>query len=222
MSSVSSATRASRVSLFRSLAILTFAGALSGALLAQDDVAPDAPSSLSKAEKKAAKRENKLIAQADPTAAPTTRRQRNQDGADTGNGGRGNFDPAQMQERMMTALRTQFDVTDDAEWKLIQDRITVVSEIRRASGGGFGGMMAMRGGSNQNGNRGGRGGNPEADALRQAVQDKLPEAEITSRLSRLRESRKANEEKLQKAQEDLRAVLSVRQEAIAVMAGLLP
>jgi hypothetical protein len=43
-----------------------------------------------------------------------------------------------------------------------------------------------------------------------------------SRLDRLREVRKQNEAKLTKAQEDLRAVLSLRQEAIAVMFGLLP
>jgi hypothetical protein len=225
LSSISSATRASHVRLFRSLAVLICAGALSGALLGQDDVAPTAKSSETKAEKKAARRENNLIAQADPAVDPNARRrQRGQDGADTANGARGNFDPAQMQERMLTALRTQFDVTDDAEWKLISDRIIAVSEIRRASGGGFAGMMGSRGGStgSPSGNRGSRGGNPEADALRQAIQDKLPEAEIKSRLTRLRESRKTNEEKLQKVQEDLRAVLSVRQEAVAVMAGLLP
>jgi hypothetical protein len=208
LSSISSATRASHVRLFRSLAVLICAGALSGALLGQDDVAPTAKSSETKAEKKAARRENNLIAQADPAADPNARRrQRGQDGADTANGARGNFDPAQMQERMLTALRTQFDVTDDAEWKLISDRIIVVSEVRRAGGGGLSGMMSMRGGGagSPGGNRGSRGGNPEADALR-----------------RLRESRKTNEEKLQKVQEDLRAVLSVRQEAVAVMAGLLP
>jgi hypothetical protein len=39
---------------------------------------------------------------------------------------------------------------------------------------------------------------------------------------RLRESRKQNEAKLAQAQEELRAVLSVRQEAIAVLYGMLP
>ena len=58
--------------------------------------------------------------------------------------------------------------------------------------------------------------------MRQAITDNLPDAEIKSRLARLREVRKDNEEKLTKAQEDLRAVLSVRQEAVAVMFGLLP
>ena len=217
--------RGSRFSLVRSFGFVVCACAFSGALLAQDDVAPKAKSSDTKAEKKAAKRENYLIAQADPSADPNARRrQRGPDGADTANGARGNYDPAQMQERMMTALRTQFDVTDDAEWKLISDRIVAVGEIRRAGGGGLAGMMAARGSGagGPSSSRGGRSGNPEVDALRQAVQDKLPEAEIKSRLTRLRESRKTNEDKLQKAQEDLRAVLSVPQEAVAVIAGLLP
>jgi hypothetical protein len=59
-------------------------------------------------------------------------------------------------------------------------------------------------------------------ALGFAIRDKLPDAEVKTRLERLRESRKESEAKLTKAQEDLRAVLSVRQEAIAVMFGLLP
>jgi hypothetical protein len=143
------------------------------------------------------------------------------------NGGRGNFDPAQMQERMMTMMREQFGVTDDAEWKLISDRITAVSELRRGAGGGLGGgFAAFRGAQAQGQQGGGRRGNfgasPEQDALRQAITDKLPDAEVKSRLDRLREARKANEEKLAKAQEELRAVLTPRQEAVAVMAGLLP
>jgi tRNA(Ile2) C34 agmatinyltransferase TiaS len=125
-----------------------------------------------------------------------------------------------MQQQMLAALRDQFGVTDDSEWKIISDKITAVSDLRRSVGGGGGGFGGLRGG----GNRGGRGAvaNPEQDALRQAITDKLPDAEIKSRLAHLREVRKANEEKLTKAQEDLRGVLSVRQEAVAVMAGLLP
>jgi hypothetical protein len=138
---------------------------------------------------------------------------------------RGNFDPAEMQQRLMNNLREQFGVTDDAEWKVISDRITSINELRRASGGGLGGSIAafraMQGGG-QNGRRGNATVSPEQDALRQAISDKLPDAEIKSRLTRLREVRKANEEKLAKSQEELRGILSVRQEAIAVMFGLLP
>jgi hypothetical protein len=129
---------------------------------------------------------------------------------------------------MMGYLREQFAVTDDAEWTLIAARITAVSDIRRAAGGGRGGFGGggpggPGGGNNGGGNRGGRAtGNPDVDALRQAITDNLPDAEIKSRLARVRDTRKDNEVKLAKAQEELRAVLTVRQEAIAVMAGLLP
>lgn len=135
---------------------------------------------------------------------------------------------------MLAMQREQYGVTDDAEWKLISDRINAVTELRRSTlaaamgglrggfgGGGFGGGGGPGGGGR--GNRGGgAGGNPEQTSLQQAITDKLPDAEIKSRLERLRDARKANEEKLTKAQEELRAVLTVRQEAVAVMSGLLP
>ena len=61
----------------------------------------------------------------------------------------------------------------------------------------------------------------ETDALRDAITNKLPDAEVKARLERFREVRKENDAKLDKAREDLRAVLSVRQEAMLVMMGLL-
>ncbi len=161
------------------------------------------------------------LAQEDPNAANNANgngRQRR------GQNGGGNFDPAQMQQQMMDRMREQLGVTDDAEWKIITDRVTAVSDLRRATGGGggFGGMRGGQGGQQGGGRRGNAAANPEQDALRQAITDKLPDAEIKARLDRFREVRKANEEKLAKAQEDLRAVLNVRQEAVAVMFGLLP
>jgi hypothetical protein len=165
-------------------------------------------------------------------------------GGDRGDrGGRGNFDPQEMQQRMLGSLRERLEVTDDAEWKLISERVMKVSELRRSTGGGMGGMMwggrggpggpggpgggdrsSGGGGGDRGPGRGGPrpGGNQEMDLLSSALRDKLPDAEVKARLDRFRESRKANEARLAKAQEDLRAVLSVRQEAIAVVFGLLP
>ena len=170
-----------------------------------------------------------IFAQVDPNAAGGDANGRNRRGQNAGGqGGRGgNFNPEEMQQRVSAMLREQFDVSDDAEWKLISDRMTAITELRRNTmvlgGGAFAGLRGGAGGAPGGGGRGGRGGaSAEQDALRQAVTDKLPEAEIKSRLERLREVRKANEEKLVKAQEELRAILSVRQEAVAVMAGLLP
>ena len=211
------AMRATRSRLFRGLSLLATISALSSPLWVQAQPNPDAP------------------AGADANANGG-RGRRGQNGQNGGNGGgQGNFDPAQIQQRLMDNLREQFGVTDDAEWKLISDRITAVTELRRTAGGAGGGFGGFRGGQGgpggqggqrgQGGPGGGRGGpaaSPEQDALRQALTDKLPDAEIKSRLARLREVRKATEEKLTKAQEELRAVLGMRQEAAAVMAGLLP
>ena len=199
------AVRPSNLRLVRAVSLLATVGVFSASLLAQTATPPDANAD-----------------------ARARRRTQNADANGNANGnanaGRGNFDPAAMQERQMTFLREQFAVTDDAEWTLIAERITKVSEIRRSTlgGGGFG-RGATQGGGGGGGNRPTRAtANPEQDALRTALTDKLPDAEIKSRLARLRDVRKENETKLTKAQEDLRAVLTLRQEAIAVMAGLLP
>ena len=151
-----------------------------------------------------------------------------------GGGERGSFNPQDMQARMLSALRERFEVTDDEEWKVISDRLNKVLEVRRNTmSSGIGGAMMFGRGGTPGGSTGGdsgrssRGGTrtsgtTEVAALGAAVRDKLPDAEIKSRLDRVRELRKDNEAKLAKAQEELRAVLSVRQEAIAVVAGLLP
>ena len=160
----------------------------------------------------------------------------------------GNFDLAQMRERMQERLRTQFEVTDDSEWKLISERIAKVMEARRNVGGGgpggFGGGPGGAGGPPPQGmNRNSSGprqsgsdqrppegsmgpgfnreSNPELDALRKAIDAKASKEEIKTKLEQLRAARKAKEAELEKAQADLRQLLTARQEAIAVVNGLL-
>jgi hypothetical protein len=143
---------------------------------------------------------------------------------------------AEMRERMSAALREQFQVEDDEEWRLIFERVERVSELRRAAGAGgpMGGAMAFRtaraagaGGDDSPGAGGRRGpmaglSSPETESLAAALLANAPEAEIRSRLERLRTARRANEVKLAAAQEELLSVLNLRQEAIAVTIGLLP
>lgn len=173
-----------------------------------------------------------LFAQAPTTGADGQTRRRGGDQTDGSD--RRNMSPQDMQARMLAGLKERFEVTDDDEWKVISDRLAKVLELRRnAAGAGFGGFMGRggtggggaQGGDSYRGTRGTRGtagGSPEVAALSSALRDKLPDAEIKSRLERVREMRKENEAKLSKAQEDLRTVLSVRQEATAVVFGLLP
>ena len=143
--------------------------------------------------------------------------------------GKGGMDPTQMRERMMERVRELFEVKDDAEWKIIEERIMKVYEVQReAMGSRFGGLSMLRGagggdtqqgGSSRTGKLG--GANAEADALQKALDGKASNETLKSRMERFREVRKASEVKLLDAQEALKQVLSVRQEAIALQMGLV-
>lgn len=144
-------------------------------------------------------------------------------------GGRGNFDPEQMRVRMMERYREAFEVKDDAEWKLIEGRITKVTDARRemGSGRGFGGPGGRRGGADGGDQGGDRRRSffgepsPEAEALQKAIEAKASNDEIKTKLAKYRESQKVKQANLDKAQSELRQVLSVKQEANAVLMGLL-
>ncbi len=148
-------------------------------------------------------------------------------------GGRPRFDPAQMRERMMERYKETLEVSNDDEWKALQPLIQKVMDARMASFSGMGrGMFGppRRGGDNAGDQGGGprRGGgmfggtaSPEAEALQKAIDAKAPKAEIKAALAKYVESRKAKQAELEKAQDDLRKVLTARQEAIATLNGLL-
>ena len=88
----------------------------------------------------------------------------------------------------------------------------------------LGGNRGGQGG--QGGQGGGRGGffgqpSPEADALQKAIDDDAPAGQIKDLLAKYKVSQKAKQAKLVAAQSDLRAVLTVKQEASATLMGLL-
>jgi len=144
-------------------------------------------------------------------------------------GGRGNFDPAQFRQRMMDRLKEQLEVTDDAEWKALEPLVQGVMDARMASTSGMG--RGMFGGGPRRDNNGGgdqprRGpmGQPpsaEAEALQKAIDAKAPKAEVKAALDKYVAYRKAKQADLEKAQDNLRKVLTSRQEAIATLNGLL-
>lgn len=154
---------------------------------------------------------------------------------------RGGFNPEEMRARMAETMRTLLDVKNEDEWKLISARIEKVQEVQRevrALSGNIG-LLFNRGGEQGGGEQGGRtrgpggpggpggfggfGGtpNPDAEALTKAVQNKAPSDELKQRLARVREARKNAEAKYEKAADDLRQVLTGRQEATLVAVGLL-
>jgi len=154
-----------------------------------------------------------------------------QGGGQGGPGGGRNFDPAQMRERFMDSYKERLEITDDAEWKAVKPLVEKVMEKRMSGIGGMGrGFMGRGGRGGDQGGQGGQGGdrnrtfgqpNPDIEALQKAVDAKASNADLKAAIEKAKLARKAQQEELEKAQADLRAVLSVRQEALAMMNGLL-
>ncbi|MEI6197379.1 MAG: hypothetical protein WCS42_23940 [Verrucomicrobiota bacterium] len=151
-------------------------------------------------------------------------------GGGGGRQGRGNWDPAQMQQRIMERVQTDLGLTNETDWSAIQPLVQKVMDARRdTAGAGMGRMFRQRGnnggqpGGPQGGGRGGFGGtpSPEAEALQKAIDDNAPKAQIKDLLTKYQASQKAKQAKLVAAQADLRGVLTVKQEAQATLLGLL-
>lgn len=154
-------------------------------------------------------------------------------------------DPEQFRQRMMDGMRERLEVKSDDEWKIISERLEKVMTARRDAGGlAGGGMMFGRGGGPGGGRREGGGGNggggggaerrggrggggffgeqpQEAKDLQSALEAKAPAEEVKAKLEKYRAYKKAKEEELKKAQASLKEVLNARQEATAVMMGML-
>jgi hypothetical protein len=168
-------------------------------------------------------------------------RQRGQGGGQGGPGG--NFDPAQMRQRMMDRMKEQLGA-DDAAWKVLEPRLTKVMEANRAVGGGMRGMMGMMGGMRgqrgqggpggdqggaQQADRRGRGPQGEQTAVDKAVTDLRTTLEnssaspedIKTKLTAVRQAREKAKADLAAAQADLKKILTVRQEAVLVEMGQL-
>ncbi len=144
--------------------------------------------------------------------------------------GGGNFDPAQMQQRILDNVRDELNFTNDTDWDAVQPLVQKVMDARRDVG--FGNMGRLfgrpRGGEQGGGERRNRGGgpfggtpSPEQEALQKAIDENAPSAQVKDLLAKYVAAKKAKQAKLVQAQTDLRAVLSSKQEAQATLLGLL-
>ena len=145
-------------------------------------------------------------------------RDRNRDRGNRDRGERGQWDRSQIMERIMDRYRENIGFSV-AEWKVVQPKVQAVMDNRIS---GASGMMSKFGGS-----RRGRGGDSSTEKtptseLRDLLEkDDASKGDIKAKLAAYRADRKAREAKLKKAQEDLRQLLTIKQEAQAVLAGLL-
>lgn len=138
---------------------------------------------------------------------------------DSGNGGPGgpggNFDPAQFQQHMLNQIRQSLSITNDDEWTAIQPLIQKVMDAQRGLHGGGPPSFGGRG-------RPGQQASSEQQTLQKAIDENVPVPQIKDALARYRATRKAKQAELESAQNDLKSVLTVKQEAQAVLMGLLP
>jgi peptidoglycan hydrolase CwlO-like protein len=137
-----------------------------------------------------------------------------------GDRGRGNWDPAQFRQRMMDGIKEQLGSSDD-EWKVLEPRVSKVMDLQRDTRSfsfGFG-----RGGDRSRTDSGTQSQVQKAASdLRSALEDKSISAdEIARRLTSYRQAKEQAKTDLTKAQADLKELLSQRQEAQLVMAGML-
>jgi hypothetical protein len=95
-------------------------------------------------------------------------------------------------------------------------------------------MRGMFGGRNRGGQGGGQGGpggrggmfaaptpSPEQTALENALEQDAPAAQVKELLAKYRASQAAKQAKLEAAQEELKKVLTTKQEAQACLMGLV-
>lgn len=139
-----------------------------------------------------------------------------------GGPGGGNFDPAQMQQRMLQRIQDQLGITNATDWSAIQPLVQKVMDAQRAARGNMGHMFG-RGGPGGPGGPGGVGeqSDPAATALQQAIDSSTPTDQIKGLLTKYQASQKAKQAVLATAQDNLRNVLTIRQEAQATLMGLL-
>jgi hypothetical protein len=142
-----------------------------------------------------------------------------------------NFDPQQIQQmikqvqqQFLTSLRDQMEVTNDTEWNAMEPLLSKVVQAETESLiGGMGGMGMMR---MFMGNRGGNipglsQSDPEGEALQKLLDDGAPTRQVRDALARYNDARKRKADELTRNREQLRKILTPRQEAILVLTGLL-
>lgn len=127
------------------------------------------------------------------------------------------FDPAQFQQRMMDQVRTNLDITNNDDWAAIKPLVQKVMDAQHELHAGMGGPPGMPGRREMNVQT-----SSERQALQTAVGDNAPVQQIKDALAKYRAARTEKQAELASAQDNLKAVLTVRQEAEAVLMGLLP
>lgn len=158
-----------------------------------------------------------------------------------GRGGRGQFDPEQFRQQRAARMKELLGCTDE-EWAALSPKLEKVQTLQRATSMGrggagmlFGGGRGGEGGRRRGGGDGGAGGGTaaapaentspvaqKARDLQASLENKEAKGEeIKAKLAALREARTKANADLKAAQEELRGLLTARQEGLLVVMGTL-
>ena len=148
-----------------------------------------------------------------------------------GGGGGGAWNPAklmqQLNERALENVRDGLGLADDAEWSAVRPLVEKVIEIQQQNDtaaqqlrsrrffGGNNPMMKNFAGAFKSQE------SPEQSALQQAVDDNASAGQVRDAIVKFRAAQKEQQAKLEEAQAGLRKVLTAKQEAKAILLGLL-
>lgn len=124
-----------------------------------------------------------------------------------------------MMQEMLDELRATMEVSDDAEWELIRERIERVIEAKRAAASdGLASRSPMASFANPTSVP---SPNVQRNALQKAVDSKAGRPQLERALEAYLADRASKEQDFAQARDDLRSILTLRQEAIASLAGIL-
>jgi hypothetical protein len=165
-------------------------------------------------------------------AAPAMAQQQPGPGGGQGGPGGGRMDPAQFRQMMNDRMKELMGATDE-EWKALQPRIEKLQQLQRDASnfGGMGLLFGQGGGGRGFPGGGGPGGGgdrqPSAAQQKNAElvevvknKDSSPE-QLKEKLAAAKAARAQAKAELAKAQEELRELLTVRQEAVLTALGSL-
>jgi hypothetical protein len=139
---------------------------------------------------------------------------------------------SEKHSKILDRHRERLEIKDDAEWEVIRPRIENIlraeKELRDALSSSSRKLSSPKDRNSRTSSESASASSrsepqPDTDVvlLRRLVEGNAPAKEIKERLTRVRQMIQQKRDALENAQEELRSVLSVRQEAIAVLQGLL-
>ena len=123
--------------------------------------------------------------------------------------------PAMLRDEV-NRMRVTLGVTNNDEWLVISPRLVKVIQLQSEAR-----IAALAKSGARTSTTLTVAADPSSDALTKALADNAPIAEIKGAMARVRQAHKAKQAEMDKAQADLQAVVTIRQEAMLLNFGLL-